>query len=127
MTVAATTAKAQGPADVSLTLDFPNGKIVADPEIVTIYMKEGTGRPGQVRWVVQNLGAGQTLHMAGKQGQPDMFPHAEKTITLPRTHANSGGPARKGSWRYDLWVTEEGKPDRLLLTDPQVRRRGGGG
>ena len=115
-------------AGVSLTLDFANGKIVADPPTVTIYMREGPGKPGRVRWVVTNLGAGQTVHIAGKTGQPDMFPQAERTITLPRTFANSGGPARKGNWRYDLWVTEEEQsPEAPPHRSAGARQEGGGG
>ena len=117
----------QNAAQVSLTLDPEHGKIVADPPTVTIYMQEGKDKPGRVCWVVQNLGEGQTLHIASKEGQPDTFPDAERTITLLRTFANSGWPARAGKWLYELWITEEGKEGKLLLTDPEVVVGGGGG
>jgi hypothetical protein len=107
-------------AQVSITLDFEGGKMTVDPATVTIFVKEGRKKPGRVCWVVQNLGEGQTLHIAGKEGEPDLFPNAEKTITLPRTFANSGNPAKAGKWMYELWITEEGKEGKLLFTDPEV-------
>ena len=114
-------------AQVSLTLDPEQGKIVVDPATVKIYTHEGKDRPGRVCWVVQNLAKGQTLHIAGKDGQPDTFPDAERMITLPRTFANSGRPAHTGTWLYEVWITEEGKEGKLLLTDPQIDIDGGGG
>lgn len=92
------------------------------PESVTIYRNGKPGQPGRVCWRVSGLQDGETLHIAGKEDSPvkDPFPSLERTITAPRDRANSGAPAKLGTWTYDLWITVEGSDERLHFTDPEV-------
>lgn len=107
-------------AQVKLTVDFEAGKILVDPEKVTIYLHEGEGKPGRVCWVAQNLSEDQIIHLDGKEGQTDPFPHRDPRIRQPPGFAQSGRPAAGGTWQYRLWLTVEGSEDPQLVTDPEV-------
>jgi hypothetical protein len=114
-------------SQVSITLPSGTGRMVVEPDPVTVYMKQSPTQPGQVCWAVQNLQAGQTLHIAPKSGQTNLFPDRETTIVYPNTFATSGRPANEGSWQYSLYVTDGTKGGQsLYLTDPEILVEGGG-
>jgi hypothetical protein len=113
-------------AQVSITIPTGTGRMVVEPDPVTVYMKQSPTQPGQVCWAVQNLQAGQTLHISRKPGQADLFPDCETTIVYPNTFASSGRPTSQGNWSYSLWVTDTNKSGQQNLTDPEVEIGGGG-
>ena len=114
-------------AKVSITLDFETGKMTVAPDPVTIYLTEGADRPGTVCWVVENLGEKQTLHIEAKEGQPNLFPSTTWMMTKTKDWADSGKPTAAGSWKYQLWITEEGHSGKLFPTDPEIIINGTGG
>jgi hypothetical protein len=113
-------------AAVDVTVDPEAETLRVDPETVEIYLQGGEGRAVLVCWRVHGLTEGETLHIHGKEGQPDLFPNLQRTITAPRTAASSGHASAKGSWKYSLWITREGSADKLHFTDPEVIVGGGG-
>jgi hypothetical protein len=113
-------------AAVEVTVDPDSETLQVDPQIVEIYLKGGEGRAVLVCWRAHGLTEGETLHIEGKEGQPDLFPNLQRTVTAPRTAASSGHASAKGSWKYSLWITREGSPDKHHFTDPEVIVGGGG-
>jgi len=97
------------------------------PEQVEIFLPQTPGKAAVVCWMVSGLAEGETLHLKGKEGQEDLFPDLERTIRLPRTFGLSGKPAKLGTWRYELWITQEGSTEIFLKTDPEVIIKSGGG
>lgn len=113
-------------AQVDVTVDPESEPLLLEPDPVEIYLNPGEGQVGLVCWVVTGLAEGQTLHIEGKEGEPDLFPNLQRTITAPRDRATSGLPSASGSWTYSLWITEEGSNEKLHFTDPEVIVRGDG-
>jgi hypothetical protein len=112
--------------DVTVETDSGSETLSVEPEIVEIFLKGGEGKAMLVCWRVHGLAAGETLHIEGKEGQPDLFRNLQRTITAPRTAASSGHASAKGSWKYSLWITREGSGEKHLFTDPEVIVRGDG-
>ena len=112
---------------VDVTIGPRKGPLTVEPDSVTISLEAGPGKNVLVCWRVSGLTGNQTLHIEGKEGEPDLFPNLERTVKLPRTTAVSGRASAKGTWRYSLWITVEGSTERLRFTDPEVIVDGGGG
>ena len=108
---------------IAVTFDASAGTVAVDKPSVEIV------RPGQgegattVCWNVEGLADGQTLHIEGKDGDDSYFPSLERTVTPPRSVARSGVPAKAGTWRYGLRVTDEGGAT-LAHLDPEVIIKG---
>lgn len=107
-------------AQVDVTVDPESEPLLVDPESVEIYLPGGNGRANLVCWKVTGLVDGQTLHIQGKEGQPDLFPNLQRTIVAPEDTASSGQPSATGTWTYSLWITETGSDEKLHFTDPEV-------
>ena len=117
-------------AQVHLRVEPDAEPLTVDPESVEIYRcHEGHGGPPvpcdkgkaeQVCWIIDGLEEGWSLHLKGKGAKPNLFP-GERRIRYPRTVMRSGQPTGAGTWRYELWITEEGGGDKKLhYTDPEV-------
>ena len=109
---------------IEVNIDYDGGKINVSVDPATIYMEEGPGRPGRVCWVVENLQQGLTLHIESKDDD-SFFPQMKHRIQAENSFANSGRPAKAGSWGYSLRV--EGSEGQVAFTDPEVIIVGGGG
>ena len=110
-------------AAVTLTVDLDGGEIRVDPWSVEI-VRPGKGDGAtSVCWQVAGLGSGHTLVLEGKAGDESYFPSLERTVKHPRSSARSGAPAKAGTWRYQLRLTDaEGAT--LLTLDPEVIIKG---
>jgi len=104
---------------VDITLDQEAATVSVDPDVVEIYLEPGPDRPARVCWVVTGLAEGQTVHIQGKPDAEDLFPSLERDIQYPRDFANSGKPARVGTWPYEVSVTDADDQE-VMRIDPSV-------
>jgi hypothetical protein len=99
--------------------------LTVSPDSVEIDLDASGGGHGRVCWTVEGLTEDLTVHIEGKAGSEELLPNRERTIRLPRTVANSGRPAKSGTWGYSVWVTRDGE-GKIMEVDPEIIIRGGG-
>lgn len=112
--------------EVSVILDWEAEILTVDPESVTVYLPMGPEQPGRVCWTITGLQEDQTLHLGTKPVSEDLFPDLERKAKYPKDFLMSGAPAAKGTWNYEVWVSQEGQEGKLLSLDPEVVIQPGG-
>ena len=90
-------------ARVDVTIDYDNGTVSVSPSSVEVYLVEGPERPSRVCWVISQLRDGDELVLVDKDASAaDFFPGLKRTITSRAAFANSGNPAKAGTWDDNL-------------------------
>lgn len=102
---------------VTLQVNTADNTFGVDPPSVTIYKGPGPDQPGSVCWVAQGLAEGYSLRIAGKGQQARIF-SGTTTLTPSTTAIDSGSPAAEGTWRYNVWLDQDGAA--VASVDPEV-------
>lgn len=117
---------------VDIAVDVDAAEITVAPDSVEVFLEPEGEQPNRVCWVLSGMPDGHRLRFESKPGgDPGLFPKLHRVITRPDGFANSGRPARAGTWVYALRVENmDGKT--VAEVDPQVIVRapttsGGGG
>jgi len=116
---------------VDIAVDVDAGRITVRPDSAEVFLEPEGEQPNRVCWVLSGMPDGHRLRFESKPGgDPGLFPRLHRVITRPGGFANSGRPARAGTWVYALRVENlDGKT--AAEVDPQVIVRaptsGGGG
>ncbi len=105
---------------VDIAVDVDAGRITVQPDSVEVFLEPEAEQPNRVCWVLSGMPDGHRLRFESKPGgDPGLFPKLHRVITRPDGFANSGRPARAGTWVYALRVENlDGKT--VAEVDPQV-------